>query len=79
MKAIVVDDDSSMRLLLKHSVNNPKGKLPLEIPEPEWLANPSHRAKVVVKHFCALAQLPKSASTFTNVDAIQLKAYISTT
>ena len=35
LKAIVADDDSSMRALLRHPHNNLKGKLPLEMPEPE--------------------------------------------
>ena len=75
LKAIVADDDSSMRALLRHPHNNPKGKLPLEMPEPEWLADPSHRTKVVAKAFYALAYLPKSQSTCTKVDAMRLKRY----
>ena len=75
LKAIVADDDSSMRALLRHPHNNPKGKLPLEMPEPEWFADPSHRTKVVAKPFYALAYLPKSQSTCTNVDAMRLKRY----
>ena len=43
LKAIVADDDSSMRALLKHKTTNPKGRLPQEMLEPEWLADPSHR------------------------------------
>ena len=34
LQYIVSDDDSSMRVLLKHSINHPKGKLKPEIPEP---------------------------------------------
>jgi len=70
LMAIVADDDSSMRALLRHPDNNPKGKLPLEIPEPEWLTDPSHRTKVVAKPFYALASLPKKQSTCTNIDAM---------
>ena len=33
------DDDSFMRALLKHGFNHSKGKLKLEIPEPDWLAD----------------------------------------
>ena len=36
-----------MRALLRHPENNPKGKLPLEILEPEWLADPFQQTKVV--------------------------------
>ena len=47
-----------MRALLKHSINHPNGKLKPEIPEPEWLADPSHRTKVVAKPIFALANAP---------------------
>ena len=45
------------------------------MPELEWLADPSHRTKVVAKPFYLLASLSKSQSTCTNVDAIRLKRY----
>ena len=79
LKAIVVDDDSSMRALLRHPHDNSKEKLPLETPESEWLADPSHRTKIVAKPFYALAYLPKSQSTCTNVDAMRLKRYFGYT
>ena len=75
LKAIVADDDSSVRVLLMHPSNNPKGKFSLEVPEPEWLANSSHRTKVIAKPFYTLTQLHKTASTCTNVDAMRLKIY----
>ena len=68
LKAIIAYDDSSMRVLLRHPDNNQKGKLPLEIPEPEWLADPSNRTKVVAKSFYLLVSLPRSQSTYTNID-----------
>ena len=46
LNAIVADDDSSVRVLLMHPSNNPKGKFSLEVPEPEWLTDSSHRTKV---------------------------------
>ena len=49
-----------MRALLKHGINHPKGKLKPEIPEPEWLADPSHRTKVVAKPIFALTNAQKS-------------------
>ena len=64
-----------MRALLRHPHNNPKGKLPLGMPESEWLADPSHRTKVVAKPFYALEYLPKSQNTCTNVDTMRLKGY----
>ena len=73
LQNIVSDDDSSMRALLKHSCNHPKGKLKLEILEPDWLADLSHITKVVAKHIFTLAAAPKSKSGFTKVDAICLK------
>ena len=42
LKAIVADDDSSVRVLLMHPSNNPKVKFSLEVLEPEWLADSSH-------------------------------------
>ena len=38
------------------------GRLPLHIPEPEFLADPSHRKKSFGKHLFALATLPKTKS-----------------
>ena len=48
---IVSDDDSTMRSLLKHKKINSKGKLPEAIPEPIFMADPSHRVKVMAKPF----------------------------
>ena len=76
LKSIVVDYDISMRVLSIHSDNNPKGKVTLEMPEPEWLVDPSHRTKVVAKPFYLLASLPKSQITCTNFDAMRLKRYL---
>ena len=57
---IIADDDSSMRALLRHKSNNhPKGALPSDLPEPAWLADPTHRTKVMAKPFFALAALGK--------------------
>ena len=58
LQYIVSDDDYSMRALLKHGINHPKGKLKPEILEPEWLADPSHRTKIVAKPIFALANAP---------------------
>ena len=73
LQYIVSDDDSSMRTLLKHGCNHPKVKLKLEILEPDWLANPSHRTKVVAKPMFALANAPKSISVCTKVDVVRVK------
>ena len=51
LHTIVSDDDSTMRSLLKHKKVDLKGKLPEDIPEPIFLADPSHRVKVMAKPF----------------------------
>ena len=74
VKVIVSDDDSTMKAILKHEgPTSKKGKLPLEIPEPTWLADPSHRVKVVASKIYALAALPQSQSTCLKVDAVKFK------
>ena len=75
LKSIVSDDDSTMRALLKYPKNHKRGKLNPEIPEPSWLADPSHRTKVVAKYMFNLATLPKSKSTCTKIDAVRVKKY----
>ena len=79
LKTVVVDDDSPIRSLLTQKTNNLKGGLSEEIPQPEWLADLSHRTKVVAKPIFLLADLPMSASTCTKVDAIRFKKYFGYT
>ena len=71
LKAIVADDDSSMRSLLKHKSLYPKGRLPEDMLGPDWLADPSYRTKVVAKPICLLVSLSKNISSCTKVDAIR--------
>ena len=73
VKAIVSDDDSSMRALLKHKQNSKKGRLPSYLPEPKWLADPGHRTKSVSSKIYNLLKLKKSQSTCTKADAIRFK------
>ena len=75
LQYIVSNDDSSMRVLLKHSCNHLKGNIKLEIPDPKWLADFSHRTKVVAKTIFMLATAPKSIFSCTKVDAIRVKKY----
>ena len=75
LKAVVADDDSSIRAFLTHKANNPKERLPEEIPQPEWLSDPSHRTKVVAKPIFLLSTLPMGSSTCTKVDTIRFKKY----
>ena len=49
LKAIVADGDYSMRSLLKHKSVYTKGRLTEDMPVPDWIADPSHRTKVVAK------------------------------
>ena len=73
---IIADDDSSMRSYLRHrSLFHPKGALPLELPEPRWLADPTHRTKVVAKPFFSLAATGKSNTDCTPVDAARIKRW----
>ena len=74
LATIVSDDDSTMRAHLKHAgVGENKGKLPLWIYSPEFLADPSHQKKIVAKHFYALASAPVSSSRVTNEHAKRMK------
>ena len=59
---IVSDNDSTMRSVIKHPsigvqgqvLKSYKGKLDEEIPEPSFLADPSHRAKFLAKHIFSI-------------------------
>ena len=74
LAVIVFDDDSTMRAHLQYPhVGDKKGKLPLWIYSPEFLADPSHQKKVVAKHFYALASAPVSSSRVTNDHAKRMK------
>ena len=76
LEYICADDDSSMRSLLRHETpTSKKGRLPDDIPEPAWLADPTHRIKVASKAIFVLAALPKKQSTCTLIDAIRFKRY----
>ena len=57
LNAIVADNDSSMRSLLKYRSTHPKGRLPEDMQVPDWLADPSYRTKVVAKSVYLLASL----------------------
>ena len=54
---VVTDDDTKLKQYLSHPWYKPNGKknhggeLPLEIPEPKWFADPTHRAKCVADGF----------------------------
>ena len=59
---IVRDDESTMRAVIKHPsigirgqvLKTYKGTLDEEIPDPSFLADTSHRVKVVAKHIFSI-------------------------
>ena len=69
---LVGDDDSTMKSHCSY-----EGGLPTTIPEPKWLADPSHRIKVIMKPVFALARKPIKDSPVTMSDAKRLKLYVS--
>ena len=71
-KEIIADDDSTMKAHCSHA----KG-LDKIIPEPKFLADPSHRCKVVAKPMYKLANAPKKTSLVTKNDAKRIKFYYS--
>ena len=67
---IVADDDSSMRSHCSH-----QGGLPRHVTAPVFLADSSHRCKVIGKPLFKLASMKKSDCTLSNCDATRLKIY----
>ena len=62
----------------KNKQNRPKpdnGRLPVEIPEPHFLADFNHRVKTVGKAVYALASLPQKESQITKDIAARMKLY----
>ena len=51
------------------------GKLPLHLPMPKFLADPTHRTKVVAKKFFSLLKLSKQESEISKADCLRLKKY----
>ena len=81
---IVSDDDSMIRAVLKHPskgaqgqvLKSSKGNLHEDIPEPSFLADPSHRVKVVAKHIFSIVNESRDLRCgCTKADALRLKKY----
>jgi hypothetical protein len=73
LEEIVTDDDSTLR---SHLQNEHKGgKLPDMIPQPKFLADPSHRIKVMISPIFKLVTKTKDPSKCKNLDALRLKKY----
>lgn len=76
LEYIVSDDGASLRAMLKHNTpTSKKGKLPDDIPEPAFLADPGHRTKTASKPIFKLVKLKKSESTCSRVEALRFKKY----
>ena len=76
VEAFVTDDDTSIRLLLSHDKSplcTGKGKLPLHIPEPKWLTDPSHRTRVVSRAIFALVSYRIGDLVCKKIDALRFK------
>ena len=73
-KVLVSDDDSTMRSHLQHSENG--GKLDNSIPQPDFLADPSHRIKVMAAPFFKLVKDTKNPHECKKIDAMRVKKYI---
>jgi hypothetical protein len=75
IESVFSDDDSTIRTHLQHAEND--GKLPDHIPTPKFLADPSHRVKVMSSPFFKMAQGEKKDPMLCKkIKAIQLKNYI---
>ena len=79
---IVSDNDRTMRAVLKHPskgargqvLKSSKGKFHEDIPEPSFLADSSHRVKVVAKHiFSIVNKIRDLRCGCTKADALWLK------
>ena len=78
------DDDSTIQAVLKNPskgsrgqvLKSPKGNFDSEIPEPSFLADPSHRVKVVEKHIFSIVNKSRDLRCrCTKVDALRIKKY----
>ena len=68
---IVTDDDTTMRSNIKYTGG--KAKLPVHIPELRFLADPTHRIKVMVRNIFAKAVKSKNAQKIKTIDALRIK------
>ena len=59
---IVCDNDSTIHAHLHHINIYKGGKLPLSVPQPKFLCDPSHHIKVMVKNIFGLALSSKAKS-----------------
>ena len=62
-----------MRSNIKHKGD--KAKLPSNVPEPTFLADPTHRIKVMVRKIFGKAVKSKKPQKIKTIDALRLKKY----
>ena len=80
---IVTDDDTKMKKYITHAQykergwKNHGGSLPSDIPEPNWFADPTHRAKCVAGAFFEMTKGAKTDIRATKLDALRMKKYYS--
>ena len=72
---VVSDDDSTLRAHLQHIGTYKDGNLSLDVPQPSFLCDPSHRVTVMDKEVFKLALVSKSVSECEKIDALILKKY----
>ena len=71
---LVTDDDTTLRANCANE--NKGGKLPNNIKQPHFLADPSHRIKVMAKPIFAMVTNNKDQSKLKMIDALRIKKYI---
>ena len=80
---VITDDDTKMKKFISHPEYKPRGwknhggSLPLDIPVPNWFADPTHRAKCVAGAFFETTKGPQSDTRATKLDALRMKKYYS--
>ena len=75
VRALVTDNNASLRAVLSHPTPKGKGRLSPDIPPPEFLADPSHRTRVVARAIFALTTLNQDVSECKKIDALRFKRY----
>ena len=84
VNVIISNDDKTMQAVLKHpligarvkGMKTPKEKLDEEIPEPSFIADPSHLVKVVANHIFSIVNESRTQRCgCTKADALQIKKY----
>ena len=70
-EVLVSDDDSTMRSHLQHSENG--GKLDGSIPQPDFLADPSHCIKVMAPPIFKLVKDTNNPHGCKKIDAVRVK------